>query len=407
MRVGTGLVALLLAVAPLPVLAQAWQFSDPLDVTTAHGPGIFHHLESSGRRNLAVSGNQVAVAWEDNRDGAPRVYLARKALKDARFADAVRISGDGEAFEPSIVALDGNRFAVAWEEDGKVHARVAGPAGMGNSVQLDTAEAAQPSLASDGNRLLLVYSRREGRYGRVILQSLHADGLNLTTVDTACPVDATPPTDEQLYPTAVLSGKGVIVAWEDRRPGHTIIMAAAGSRDAACNYTPPQRISLRPGTRNLPYGKGHGVARVALAAYGSGRVMAVWADKRDFREGYDIYAAASPVDGDTLFGANSKVQDEFGNFAQQWHPTVAGHASGKLIVAWDDKREGHADIMLSMKEGDAWSEDLALPGASGPGEQNHPSMVLDSAGNLHITWIERMMISGPSRLRYLSGRPGK
>lgn len=60
-------------------LATPWQFEKPVAVTAVTGPGIFHHLESSGRRNIAVSANSVAVAWEDERDGTPRIYLAQNA----------------------------------------------------------------------------------------------------------------------------------------------------------------------------------------------------------------------------------------------------------------------------------------------------------------------------------------
>lgn len=392
----------------LTVCAQEWIFSDAMDVTSTNGPGIFHHLESSGRKNIAASADHVAVAWEDNRDGTPRIYLALKNLKASNFQDDIRISGNGEAYEPSIVALKNNRFAVAWEENGKVYARAASPAGLGKIATLASIEASQASLASDvhgdGNRILLVYSKREEKYGRVILQPLQAEGLQLKPPGKSCPIDTTLPVDDQLYPTSVFTGQDILVAWEDRRPGHTIIMASRSSLKTPCQFTAPQRISERPAERLLPYGKGHGVARVALANYGTNGVMAAWADKRHFREGYDIYATNYLAGGEKLFDANSKVQDEFGGLSQQWHPVVAGHTSGKLVVAWDDNREGNADIMLSTKEGNTWSEDLVLPEASGANEQSHPSMVLDPAGNLHIAWIEKNTINGPSWLRYVSGK---
>ena len=121
------------------------------------------------------------------------------------------------------------------------------------------------------------------------------------------------------------------------------------------------------------------------------------------QEGYDIYAADYQAGNARLFGPNIKVQDSFGEYAQQWHATVAGHVSGRLAVAWDDNRDGTADIMLSWREGDDWSDDLTVPGAAGPGEQNHPSISLDDEGNLHLAWVERKTIGGPTRLRYVYG----
>jgi len=403
MPYGAWLGGLFLTAVALNVQAQLWEFGEPLEVTPRSGEGIFHHLESAGRRNIAVSGDTVAVAWEDNRDGTPRIYLARKDRSANGFLTDVKISGNGEAFEPSLVALEHNRFVLAWEESGRIHARLVTPAELGPVIILGENNASQVSLAAHGQQLLLVYSQGEGRYGRIWLQHLEVDGLTLRAAQR-CPVDAEPAQDDQLYPAAVSLGDRVLVAWEDRRPGHTIIMAAQNTDDEACRFTPPQRISERPPGPSMPYGKGHGVARVALDRYGSNHALAAWADKRNFREGYDIYAADYQAGKEALFGPNVKVQDSFGGFAQQWHVTVAGHPSGQLVVAWDDNRDGDANILLSWREDDGWSDDLVVPGAAGPGEQNHPAIRLDREGNLHLVWLERVTIGGPTRLRYLFGK---
>ena len=396
---------LLFLVAPA-VLAQPWEFRNPITVTTSVGEGIFHHLDSSGRRNITVSENTVAVAWEDNRDNTPRIYLARKPIAVDSFNADMKVSGSGEAYEPALVALTGNRFALAWEEEGRIHVRLVTPDKAGPVITIGDEEATQASLARQGNDLLLVYSEREDRFGRIWFQRIVVDGLTLRAMPR-CPVDAMAPKDDQLYPTVVSFDGRVIVAWEDRRPGHTIIMAAQNSDQAACAFTLPQRISEGHSGPRMPYGKGHGVARVALATYGSGHVLAVWADKRNFREGYDIYAAEYLPVSKSLFGPNMKVQDTFGGYAQQWHATTAGDSSGRLVVAWDDNRDGDANIMLSWWEDGDWSDDLTVPGAAGPGEQNHPSLFLDRDGNLHLAWVERETIGGPTRLRYLFGKAVK
>jgi hypothetical protein len=415
---------LLLAFTSLHAQADPWEFAEPITVTTTHGEKIFHHLESAGRRNIAVSANTLAIAWEDDRDGTPRIYLARKSLNSPRFSNEIKISGAGEAYEPSLIALNNNRFALAWEEDARVHLRLVSPDGLGPVLALQKGDSAQASLAMHNNKLLLVYSQREGRFGRIYLQTIKIDGQSLR-LKTNCAVDAEPLKDEQLYPTLVALTDRIIVAWEDRRPKHTIIMASQSDTQSPCAFLPPQRVNKRIGPRkprpkndNRPqYGTGTGVARVALATYGNGQVLATWADKRHFREGHDIYAAHlfeakrqtknQQPEKSALFGVNTRVQDSFGGVAQQWHPTATGDASGRLAVGWDDNRDGDANIMLSWWEGDGWSEDLAVPGADGSGEQNHPSITLDSKGNLHLAWVERDTVNGPSRLRYLFGRATK
>lgn len=403
MRCQIASIVLIITISPLSAQAELWEFDKPVTVTSSNGESTFHHLESAGRQNVAVSADTVAVAWEDDRDGTPRIYLARKGRTSQKFSNEVRVSGQGEAYEPSLVALSNNRFALAWEEDARIHMRIVTPAELGPVMTLDAGEAIQPSLAAYGQDLLLAYSQRDGRYARIWVQRIDIDGHQLKTLQ-ACAVDSEPAKDEQLYPSIAGLADRIIVAWEDRRPGHTIIMAAQNDDLNSCRFHPPQRISDPSSSGDMPYGKGHGVARVALAQYGTEQLLAVWADKRNFREGYDIYSADYQAGSNDLFGSNRRVQDSFGGVAQQWHATVTGDQSGRLVVGWDDNRNGNADIMLSWREDDEWSDDVNVPGADGTGEQNHPSISLDSEGDLHLAWIERPTIGGPTEVKYLFGK---
>ena len=394
---------ILLALSPLCIHAEPWAFDEPVAVTSTHGEKIFHHLESSGRRNIAISGDTVAVAWEDDRDGTPRIYLAHKRLDDEAFAGEIRISGPGEAYEPSFVALGDNRYALAWEEDAKIHLRLVTPDKLGPVIMLEAEEAMQSSLTRHDQGLLVAFSRRDGRYGLVSMQPIRVDGLALHP-GSGCAVDPEPARAEQLYPAIVSLGDRIIVAWEDRRAGHTIIMASQSDNTKSCQFHGPQRVSDEIIDRTAVYGKGHGVARVALARYGDSKVLAAWADKRDFRAGYDIYSADYQLGKKQLFGTNVRVQDDFGGLAEQWHTTVAGDDSGRLVVAWDDRRDDNADIVLSWLEDGQWSDDFVVPGASGTGEQNHPTISLDSSGNLHLAWIQRESVNGPTQVLYAFGR---
>ena len=391
---------LLLSSLLLPTLSSAatWVFSEPVLVTAERNDRVFHHLESAGRRNIAVSGETVAVSWEDDRDGTPRIYMARKKIADADFSSELQISGEGEAFEPSIVGLSGERFLLAWEENEQVFARIIGPKSSGPVIRLSSKAGSQPSLSKYSDGAVIVWSERDGRFGHIRMAKLGFDNKQQLTNINSCVVDTAAAEDEQLYPAAAEAAGEIVVAWEDRRLGHTVIMAARGK---PCKLSIPVRISDKLEQRSVTYGKGHGVSRVTLAAHGKSGMLAVWADKRDFREGYDICAADSQ--GGEGFTANMRVQDDFGGVARQWHPTSAGHRDGLLLVAWTDEREGHSDIMMSAYTNGEWDEDTPLTGAAGPAEQGHPSITLDGAGRLHIAWVERDDRNSPTRLKYMIG----
>ncbi len=385
--------------------AECWTFEQAIDVSNALPNGVFQHLDASGRRSIAASEHGIGVVWEDDRDGTPRVYFAYKDFSARRFGQAQRISGDGEAYEPGLVALSGQRFALVWEEHGGVWLRllsIPGETQLGAVQRIGLGESAQASVVADADRLRVLRSEREGSYTRIRLQTLQTNGL-IASQQSDCPVDAEAPTDDQLYPTAALVQGRLVVAWEDRRPKHTIIMAATQQAPGMCRFTPPLRISEKPPGGNMPYGTGHGVSRVALDRIGKAGAFAAWADKRSFRNGYDIWGAHYRPET-SGFGQNVRVQDDFGGLAKQRHVTVAGHPDGTLVVAWDDDREGNTDLMLSAFEDEGFSDDVPIPVASGAGEQTHPAMTFDQEGNLHLIWLERARIGAPSRIRYALGK---
>jgi len=382
--------ALLLAVLAWPAQA-AWEWSAPLTVNSVRGAAVFPHLESANRRGVAVSGDTVAVVWEDNRAGSPQCYLAIKAAAAAAFQPETRLS-QGECFEPVVVALGAGRFVAAWEEAGRVHVRAL----PGSKVlQLSDTEAAQITLAAMGDRIYAAWAEQAGRFRRIVVARLALEGDALS-VKTRRPVEAKKPSDEQGWPALTAKGDGsVTVAWEDRRDHHTVPMVSH-SRDGR-HFARPARLTDRKSGSVDGLGAGTGAMRPTLAAWGENGIAAVWLDKRDFLSGYDVYAA---LDGGTRrFGKNIRVQDSFGDNMVQWHATVVGDAGGRLLALWDDARDGTPDVWLSDWDGKAFGDDVAVPAASGPGAQSDPVATLDAAGSLHVVWLDRDDTAG-TRIRY-------
>jgi len=399
--------ALALAVFMLPtaVMAAPWQFNQPVDVTPVHGAKVFHHVEAAGRKSIAVSGALIAVVWEDNRDGVSRCYVAVKQSAKKGFEADRQISGGKEAFEPSIVSLPDGRFAVAWEEDGGVRARIVGATQMGEPIKLGGHDSNEASVGfSPQAGLWAAWSQRDGHYSGIHIEKLaYVPGTDKLALGKSVAVDGAPLSGGQHYPSvAALQTGGVVIAWEDRRKGHTTIMYSHSAGDAKF-AAPIQMNETRRDARNAGVGPGTGAMRVALAAQAGAKVAAVWSDKRDFLSGYDVYAAFS-TDGGAHFGANQMVQDSFGDNIPQWHPAIASDQGGKLAVVWDDNRDGTPDIWLSWPTASGWSDNANVPGAAGAGVQSDPSITMDSQGNLYLVWLEKQAADGSTRLRYEMGR---
>ncbi len=365
----------------------------PIDVV-AGGSSTFVHLDATGRRSLAVSADAVALVWEDNRGGAPGCHVGVKAADSAVFR--AHAMGKGECFEPAVAALDAGRFLLIWEDETGVNAALADLHGVGPALRL--ADSGGQGSVAYHPRLgaFAAWSAPEGRWRRVRLAPLAIDGMAIKP-GAALPADAVAPVDDQLFPTLAATRQGLALAWEDRRHGHTVIYGS-GSQDGL-NWSAPRRISGNPtGKAQGDLGRGTGAMRPSLAPFGA-RLAATWLDKRDFLSGYDVYAAVSD-DGGATFAKDGKAQDSFGDAIAQWHPTAAGNSRGDLVIAFDDERDGTADIWLTRLTPSGWSENSTLAAISGPGRQTSPAIALDEMGNLHLAWIEQDAADGV-RLRYL------
>ena len=76
------------------------------------------------------------------------------------------------------------------------------------------------------------------------------------------------------------------------------------------------------------------------------------------------------------------------------------------MIAFDDERDGTADIWLTPLTRTGYGENITLPATSGPGRQTDPAIALDEAGNLHLAWLDQDG-EATTRLRYTVWPPQK
>jgi hypothetical protein len=392
------LAAATLMLLALPAFA-GWQFSPAIEVGGASEQKVFHHLESANRKGLAESDGRIALAWEDNRTGDPRCWVAVREKRAAAFSRPQPLS-EGECYEPVVEGMGKGQFVAAWEADGAVWVR---PVGKAAALKLSTAEAAHITLArADDRTFYAAWAELAGGHKRIMFARV---GLRsgVLKVEILAPLEAQQPVDEQAYPAlAASAGGGVTMVWEDRRHKHTMIYAAH-SADGK-QFAAPYRLIDVPQVRTIDLGAGMGSMRPVLSACGANCLIAGWLDKRDFLSGYDVFAAFSH-DGGRVFGRNLKVQDSFGDNIAQWHAAIAGAGKGRIVAVWDDERDGSADLWLSDWNGSGFADNLAVPGASGPGEQSDP--VIHSMQPAPCTWPGWSGAKQAARASCMPARSGK
>lgn len=394
----------------VPGHATPWEFGPPTAVSGAAEEGVYHSLDSPARAHIAASAEHVGIVWADNQSGGMEAYMVFKAHGESDFASPVRLSsGDGAGYDPGISVLEDGRFLLTWEDGEHVWAAVTTPElELTEPIQLSESPARQPVIAGrTSDTIVAAWSESQSR-GYVIRAArlhLEGDGVGLQSKATA-QVEADAPETDQIYPAVAVSRDGAVVAWEDRRHGHTRIYAAQAPLDPDAtewDFGAPAEVNEVPDERTVDFGAGHGVTRIALSSYDNyQQIAATWLDKRDFRSGYDPYVAFWEADG---FGANQPVLDPFGADASQWHAAIAGDPAGdQVLIAWDDDRDEIDQVFLTWRgsAGD-WGEDVLIPTADPDRLQTQPAVALDPTGNVHIVWVERGELGAPTELRYAVG----
>ena len=374
---------LLYVIAFLYSSAFAEDVRQPITVSEVQH-GVFQHFEDSGRTLMAVTKGTVGIVWEDNRSGTPQVYIAFKDKAVTAFTKPIQVSNIGPAYEPAIATING-RFVVGWEAKEHLWLRSVSTTHQGPVVTLGHAPGRQITLASaPQQQAVAAWSEKDSKNYHIRVARLALEN-NTLKIDHNRAVDTSADRKEQLYPSVAVTTKGMVVAWEDRRQGATRIFTAFAPTGMA--FEPYQLLNDFRYSRIRKYGSGTGAMRVVLSGDQKSNIMAVWLDKRDFVQGYDVYAAYSN-DGGRTFGKNEKVQDPLGDNIPQWHPTLAMSPAGRIVAAWDDPRDGSPDIWFSYRDKQQWRGDDVWPGGSGDGAQTQPALVLEGE-KLHAAWLDR------------------
>lgn len=115
-------------------------------------------------------------------------------------------------------------------------------------------------------------------------------------------------------------------------------------------------------------------------------LYSAWQDLRN--DSGDIYLQKLDQDGNRLWPTDQRVNNDDGN-AIQFSPSIVVDSAGNLLVAWVDNRNGNNDIYLQRLDGQGqavWTEDLRIHDDTGAAEQGAPMLAIDNAGIISVAW---------------------
>jgi len=335
----------------------------------------------ASQRHPALAAGADNSIWLALEQGG-RVRVTRSVTGGTRWEEPLVMPGASDQAVPSVTATGPGRAFVAWIDQRNFFAAEEGlrqnalygsriQAGqVASPVRLDEGETAQlaatqdhawsPSVASDGERVLVSWMDLRTYDWRIYSRESSDGGATFASekaVQDTPPLktDATlPPENEALNhdPVSLFSAGAPLVAFTDFRKY---------AESASAPHRLYDTILGEPGARNLRVDQ-HGGDQVstyapAAVALPGGDVALTWQDHGSGPA--DLFVARVRL-GSAEVGAGRAIRvDDSGTAGwNQWRPAIATVGAGRLLILWEDERDGPANIFASY----AKSQKLPLGG---------------------------------------------
>jgi hypothetical protein len=193
---------------------------------------VTNNTENSERPSFAWTGTELALAWQDERDGNKEIYCARFAATGVKQGTDIRITNDGQTSErPSLVST-GSELGIAWqdERDGnkEVYFTRLTPLGIeiGDDLRVTAngADSKEVSLLWTGAAFAASWTDARDGNDEIYFATRGAAGEPRTG-------DARTTTDAASSKESSLAGSGTMlgIAWTDARTGSDEIFFQAVS----------------------------------------------------------------------------------------------------------------------------------------------------------------------------------
>lgn len=358
---GISLAPLLQAyLAPQAPLAREW--SPNVQVAALSAPAL------QSQPAIGVNGDHTVIAYTDSRNSAPDIYASvfsgGTQLADNRVSNLnPGITTDPSGHAAVAVEASGRAFVAYSDFEQIVLARYEPDSNTWFSRTLVssntgwTGVARAPSMASDGNGVLLIawedYRNATEAMRSADIYARKCDGATLT-----CGSEIKLNTDSdgagQRQPRVALRGSTAVVVWEDHRElgGEAPRIYARISNNAGDTWAADARVN-KDASGAMPLDATDSARNPAVTIATDGGVFAAWEAAASTTSQSDIVAAR--WDGATWSTPTRVDSGAAGTRAIQ--PAMASSDAG-VFAAWTDYRSGsrNPDIFAARWSGSAWVE---------------------------------------------------
>ena len=327
---------------------------------------------------VASSGSHVYVVWQDDTPGRPNIFFRASAHNGTGFGSAIILSSNtGWSVNPQIAASGSNVFVV-WQDNSTGNYNILLRASSNNgtsfgpilplfSVRLDSM---MPQIAASGGSVYVVWQQTTSKNPQVYFTFSSNNGTSFQPA-----VNLSNDAGSALSPQVAVSANYVFVVWRDNSPGNDDVFLESSS-NFGVSFGSPANLSNNPGESFNP----------KISVTGSD-VYVVWADNTPghyqvlFRGSTNYGVAFTP----SLSQPALNVSNDPGIAIE---PQVSS-SGNNVYVAWRDSTTGNSQIFFKGSNDNGLSFPgaplLNLSHDSGTAYNAH----MGSAGaNVYVGWSD-------------------
>lgn len=322
---------------------------------------------ASSNASIAISGNNIHVAWEDGTD----IRVRTSTNNGASFAAEVNLSGGvGSATNPSIAA-SGAFVYVVWEDGSNIKYRRSTDSGASFAAETTLASGNIPKVVASGSNVYIIYESGSDIMAIVSLNDGATFGSAVDLTDTSTPVSTTA--------QIAASGTNAFVVWRSTTAGSGDIFFSSISNTGT--DIAPVNLSNNAGSSQVPK-----IAASSSTAY------VVWRDE-----------TPSGSNGDILFSTVSNTgtigidkTNLSSNAGSSTNPSVAVDGTD-VYVSWEDNQSSSTainfDILFrhSSNSGTSFDSQINVSNTNGV---STASAVSASGNNVDVVWRDTTITNG-------------
>jgi hypothetical protein len=350
--------------------AFAQTFSDPINLSN-----ITHGAEC---QDIKVSGNNVYVAWSDHQIGSSDILFRKSSDGGVTFGITQDLSESSDSSSCPQIAVSGNNVYVVWNEG-----TLQGPFDVFFRRSTDSGEnfdaiinlshnsrdSCCPSIATSGKLVHVVWDD-DTPPGSNDFFTLYSRSTNTGSSFSEPRSLIMPPIDEALDAKVGASGDYVFVVWNGDTPGGDPDVYMRISKDGGKNFGTTKNLSSDDADSGT----------VDLKVTGN-NVYVVWVNTVG-EDNHEIFFRKSTDKGSSF----SKVRNLSNDPTQSFDPIVSAFGN-QVYIVWEDEDDTGSDVLFKRST-DAGATFKTTKNLSlNPSPSFGPSIARDGS-NVQVAWTD-------------------